>query len=341
MFVWDSAAVMRVIPPLIMVGLVLGTAVMELVCGVAALVAIQQWRRPPNELAAPWLAISALAVMASIGGDVFAGVQVGWMLVLVVILPVLSAHREAALHWGGMAAGTAGVIACLWAVGMADWPAKGPYSHHLTLGYALLPALAVMLHTRRWLCALGIAMGVASTLSLGPALGMLVVTVGVLWPAGWALLAGVGASLGIIWCLQGEPIVQERAVLWGAGIMVWLEHPLGVGPGGSRAALEAAQHDLSFGFHFPTHAHDSVIQIGVELGWPGVAAWGWLLMVLWRRTSQAGRAGLAAVLVGGLTQDTLGDLEVVRAMCAWSIMAEPNAAASVGVDRERIRGNGR
>ena len=60
----------------------------------------------------------------------------------------------------------------------------------------------------------------------------------------------------------------------------------------------------------------------------------WALVALWRRTDRAGRAAIAAIGVGGLTQDTLGDLEVVRALCAWVMLPLAGATASSSAPRE-------
>ncbi|MBM4393523.1 MAG: hypothetical protein FJ090_20560, partial [Deltaproteobacteria bacterium] len=42
-----------------------------------------------------------------------------------------------------------------------------------------------------------------------------------------------------------------------------------------------------------------------------------LVAAVLRRAHPAAAAGLVGVLVGGFTQDTLGDLEVARAALAW------------------------
>ena len=61
-------------------------------------------------------------------------------------------------------------------------------------------------------------------------------------------------------------------------------------------------------------------------------AWAWLGVELWRRGGRSGRATLAALAVGGLTQDVLGDLEVIRVLSAWvllPVLVEPAAAGAV------------
>ena len=59
------------------------------------------------------------------------------------------------------------------------------------------------------------------------------------------------------------------------------------------------------------------------MGIGGWIAWSWLLVLLWKHTSTAGKAAIAAMAVGGLTQDTFGDLEVIRTLCAWCLL-EPS-----------------
>ena len=65
----------------------------------------------------------------------------------------------------------------------------------------------------------------------------------------------------------------------------------------------------------------------------GMAIWiglVWLLWSLWQRTDTGGRAALVGVIVGGMTQDTLGDLEVIRALCAWTLIAvQPDGTGAV------------
>ena len=47
-------------------------------------------------------------------------------------------------------------------------------------------------------------------------------------------------------------------------------------------------------------------------------------------TTRALRLAIAALLVGGLTQDTLGDLEVIRALCFWALLSRPPQGTADG-----------
>ena len=138
-----------------------------------------------------------------------------------------------------------------------------------------------------------------------------------------------------------EAGVRERIYMWKSGLAMWRERPiLGVGPGGVkrdyvRYAREEALKKRT------GHVHNTPLQILVERGVLGLAAWLWLWIAFYahaiRRLRQlpaeavAERAlvvgGIAAItgfLIGGLSEYNFGDSEVV--MVAWAIMALPWAA---------------
>ena len=139
-----------------------------------------------------------------------------------------------------------------------------------------------------------------------------------------------------------EAGVRERIYMWKSGFAMWRERPiLGVGPGGVkrdyvRYAREEALKKRT------GHVHNTPLQILVERGVLGLAAWLWLWIAFYahaiRRLRQlpaeavAERAlivgSIAAItgfLIGGLSEYNFGDSEVV--MVAWAIMALPWAAA--------------
>jgi O-antigen ligase len=135
-----------------------------------------------------------------------------------------------------------------------------------------------------------------------------------------------------------ESGARERFYMWRSGLAMWRERPvLGVGPGGvkrdyARYALpEAAKQRTS-------HVHSTPLQILVERGLLGLAAWVAIWAVFFARCigllrrlpaeAHAARAlvagSLAAIvgfLVAGLTEHNFGDSEVV--MAAWAVMALP------------------
>ena len=132
--------------------------------------------------------------------------------------------------------------------------------------------------------------------------------------------------------------VRERLYMWRSGLLMWRERPvLGIGPGGVKR--EYPRYALPEAVKQRTgHVHSTPLQILVERGVLGLAAWLsiWAAFLtrcvgLLRRLpgeSQPARAlvagSLAAIvsfLVAGLSEYNFGDSEVV--MVAWALMALP------------------
>ncbi len=132
--------------------------------------------------------------------------------------------------------------------------------------------------------------------------------------------------------------VRERVYMWRSGVAMWREAPvLGVGPGGVKRGYE--RYALPEAVKKRTgHVHNTPLQILVERGVLGLAAWLWIWVGFfragvgalrrWPEAASRERAlilgSLAAVvgfLVGGLSEYNFGDSEVV--MLAWAIMALP------------------
>ena len=135
-----------------------------------------------------------------------------------------------------------------------------------------------------------------------------------------------------------EAGITERVHMWRSGTAMWRERPLlGWGPGGVKreysrfAEPEAAKQRTG-------HVHNTPLQILVERGALGLAAWLaiWIaffthaIRLLWRldpdhtceRALVAGSiAAVTGFLVGGLSEYNFGDSEVV--MVAWVVMAFP------------------
>lgn len=135
-----------------------------------------------------------------------------------------------------------------------------------------------------------------------------------------------------------EAGVRERIYMWESGLAMWRERPiLGVGPGGVKrdyvryAREEAVKKRTG-------HVHNTPLQVLVERGVLGLAAWVWLWVAFYadalrrlrrlpaeataeRALVVGSMAAITGFLIGGLSEYNFGDSEVV--MVAWVIMALP------------------
>jgi O-antigen ligase len=149
-----------------------------------------------------------------------------------------------------------------------------------------------------------------------------------------------------------EAGVKERVYMWRSAAAMWAGHPwLGVGPGGVKRLY--SKFVLPDAFKKRTgHVHNTPLQLLVERGLVGFAAWLWIWVAFYARAGAmlrrlpAGREAehdllvgcLAAVtgfLVAGLSEYNFGDSEVVTAL--WAIMALPftvEPAEAAGGERE-------
>ena len=140
----------------------------------------------------------------------------------------------------------------------------------------------------------------------------------------------------------GESGIVERRYMWQSGLAMWRERPLlGWGPGGVKR--EYSRYALPEAFKKRTgHVHNTPLQIVVERGIPGLAAWlaiwiafYWQAILLLRRLDPdstreraivaGSMAAVTGFLVGGLSEYSFGDSEVV--MLAWTVMALPSVVA--------------
>ena len=138
-----------------------------------------------------------------------------------------------------------------------------------------------------------------------------------------------------------DPTVKERVYMWRSGLAMWRRHPvLGLGPGGVKR--EYGTYALPEALKKRTgHVHNTPLQILVERGVLGLAAWLWIwaafiakgIGLLRRLPEDAAReralvvgslAAIVGFLVAGLSEYNFGDSEVV--MVAWTLMALPWAA---------------
>lgn len=135
-----------------------------------------------------------------------------------------------------------------------------------------------------------------------------------------------------------DPTVKERVYMWRSGLTMWRQHPvLGLGPGGVRREYES--YALPEAVKKRTgHVHNTPLQILIERGALGLAAWLWIwvafftkgIRLLRRLPEDAVReralvvgslVAIVGFLVAGLSEYNFGDSEVV--MVAWALMALP------------------
>ena len=148
-----------------------------------------------------------------------------------------------------------------------------------------------------------------------------------------------------------ESGVKERVYMWRSATAMWAGRPwLGVGPGGVKRLY--SEFALPDAFKKRTgHVHNTPLQILVERGLIGLAAWLWIWVAFYTRAGAILRrlpegrdaerdlvvgclAAVTGFLVAGLAEYNFGDSEVV--MVLWAIMALPfavePAARSAGKD---------
>jgi O-antigen ligase len=199
--------------------------------------------------------------------------------------------------------------------------------------------------------------GLAATYVRGAWMGFLagmIVLLGLMPRRRWLALAGAAALALVVLLTPGlrqraesivdpaDPTARERWAMWTSALQMAREHPLtGVGPGGVKR--EYARYAAPEYRGKPRgHLHSTPLQILVERGALGLAAWltvfagfFWHALGVFRalpaeaareRAMVAGSvAAIAGFLVGGLTEYNFGDSEV--ALMAYAVMAIPFVVA--------------
>jgi putative inorganic carbon (HCO3(-)) transporter len=253
--------------------------------------------------------------------------------------------------------------------GLAGWffhrcdRARAAFSIYMTLAgvlslvlLATLPRLLPGPNFRAWfLPAWGITLGgLAATLTRGAWVGFasgVLAFVPAVRKGRWLLVGGL--LLLALAALAGpaalsrrfasiadpnDPTVREREFMWQSALAMWKEHPwLGRGPGAVRR--EYSRYALPGAIKKRTgHVHNTPLQILVERGVIGLAAWLWIWLTFYRRSIAILRrlpagavreralvagsvAAVTGFLVGGLAEYNFGDSEVV--LVAWTIAALP------------------
>jgi len=130
--------------------------------------------------------------------------------------------------------------------------------------------------------------------------------------------------------------VAERVYMWRSGLAMWRQHPwLGVGPSGVKRHYPEFARPEAFKRR-TGHVHSAPLQIMVERGLLGLAAWLWIWVAFYRRVWRAWReldpgrgrerallagaaAAVAGFLVAGLAEYNFGDSEVILVL--WTVMA--------------------
>jgi O-antigen ligase len=243
------------------------------------------------------------------------------------------------------------------------------YSIYMTLAgvltLVLLSALPRLLHRRgsggawpplAWVAA---TLGLGATYVRGAWIGFgagVLVVLGLL-KRGRALVAVGAVALAVALVLvptvrrraesivdPADPTARERIAMWSSALRMARDHPLtGIGPGHVKS-----EYPRYAAPEFQTkrrgHLHNTPLQILVERGLIGAAAWVAVFVAFFRGAASAFRglppaagleralvggsiAAIAGFLVGGLFEYNFGDSEV--ALVAYVVMAIPFV---VGVD---------
>lgn len=240
-------------------------------------------------------------------------------LVLVSVLPRLARGGRSAV-WA-----LPGWLAGVLALGLTH--ARGAW-----LGFAVGAVAGALTLRRRWLVLVALALVIAGTLAVEPGVRERLRTVGDL----------------------ADDTTRDRLAMLDAGLRLVRAHPVtGVGPGEVKrlypawATEEALRRSTS-------HLHDTPLQIVVERGIPGLAAWIAIWVAFFARAARTLRripaddeesrglvlgsmAAIAAFLVAGLFEYNFGDTEVL--LVALALMALPFVVArDLATEAERGRG---
>ncbi len=242
------------------------------------------------------------------------------MLLPIVVLLVNSARRLQATLWA-MAAGmgvTSLYVLREWqrhrgeASFRPGWIAGDP--NYFTIAAVLILPLAWSLRQRsrkpgeRRLLLAAMLVIAAATLLAASRGGFLGLSAGALWLA-WhsrrrtqALCAGL-ALLPLLLLSARSPLlrllhpsagdrtaVEKREIVWRAGLRMLAAHPLaGVGLGNFKLQVANYENGSGGGATVSSIAHNTYLEIAVELGLPGLAAWLLLWIASWRSLERSRR----------------------------------------------------
>jgi O-antigen ligase len=239
----------------------------------------------------------------------------------------------------------AGVLSLVLLATLPRLLSPGPARRRLAAPWLVMLWALIVTYTRgAWIGFAGGALTVAAAVRRG----RWVLVGGLLLLAASALMAPYELRHRFLSMADPEEAgVRERIYMWKSGLAMWRERPiLGVGPGGVKrdyvryAREEAVKKRTG-------HVHNAPLQILVERGALGLAAWLWLWVAFYADALRRLRrlpadavaergliigsiAAITGFLIGGLSEYNFGDSEVV--MVAWALMALPWAVGGQARD---------
>jgi O-antigen ligase len=255
----------------------------------------------------------------------------------------------AVLLYGACLAGFWGITDYALSAGGLRFRETGAFSHYMTYGGVLMLAASVLFAgalfspKRKWLFAAGLAPVLPALLvsySRNAWVGLFfgVVLLVAFFRARW--LAAIPPALLVLYLLlpaplqqrarsvfdlQHDPSNRDRILMLKSGLRMFLDHPVtGVGPAMVQAEYPGYRYP-GVSSKRPSHLHNNVVQIAAERGFPGLAAWLWLIGVFFlnmfafyrksgksaaRWVAAGAMAALVSLFVSGFFEYNFGDSEV-------------------------------
>lgn len=301
-----------------------GTAAIEISTVFVALVCVWRLKKIPS-IPTPLLIYGGIALCSiRVVDDVHEVLGKWWLFSPLIFLPPLLSEitanqRFRILLFGSRALAMLALFGC-WQ-SLNGTPGQGWYSHHLSFGYMLLMPLAFTCHFRLWGTMVLVLLGIISTQAQGPLYSSIAVICAQWVSSRLILQLGVIGICGLFWLFFEQAYFQERMVIWESALNLLQEYPFGTGVSRFREYYSVAQSRLDPSFYFPHHAHDSAIQQALWFGIPIWFAWGKLFQDWWT-WNKWGRVMLVALILGSFTEDTFGDMEVLRALLVFGCFAQ-------------------
>ncbi len=276
--------------------------VLRLLTGIGFFYAIINWAGTPRRVQGLAWGVGAAAV----GLAAFALVSAAWAQGKFAFIPaaLVSDSIHPNVLGGSLALLMSGLGAVfLWGLGKISWV-------RLLAGAVIFSGMAGVLWVSQSRGAL-LALGLASLLLVALRWRWGILGFVAAGAAGWALLLRLGGADLLAGLMFGHGVsggIGGRLELWQRAIYMIQDFPwTGVGMGLYGEAAENLYPLVLFEGTVP-HAHNLVLQVGVDLGLPGLVAWlaifllvcraGWRLYRMGRRDGSAWLAGLGAGAMG-------------------------------------------